>query len=82
MSGLDPEYFESPSSYQPERWLKIANQSDKKIHPFASLPFGHGPRTCPGRSIAMTEMTILLSTVSSTKMSKIFPNYSFEPQGF
>ncbi|XP_054289462.1 probable cytochrome P450 49a1 [Macrosteles quadrilineatus] len=63
VSGLDPEYFESPSSYQPERWLKIANQSDKKIHPFASLPFGHGPRTCPGRSIAMTEMTILLSTV-------------------
>ena len=58
----DEKYFQNAESYLPERW--IDKDQRKLIHPFASLPFGHGARACPGKRLAYQEMLILLSTVS------------------
>jgi len=58
--AVDPKYVDDPEVYRPERWMKdIA--SNTKIHPFAYLPFGHGPRMCIGRRFAELEMQVLVS---------------------
>lgn len=48
ISGLhyDPKYFPNPQKFDPERFSD-ANKS--KIHPYAYLPFGVGPRICIGK---------------------------------
>ncbi|KAJ3360865.1 hypothetical protein GGF31_002612 [Allomyces arbusculus] len=51
----DPKYFANPESFNPDRW------DAKDIHPFASLPFGFGPRMCVGRRIAEMEMAVFLA---------------------
>ncbi|KAJ3352781.1 hypothetical protein GGF32_003558 [Allomyces javanicus] len=51
----DPKYFADPETFNPDRW------NIKDIHPFASLPFGFGPRMCVGRRIAEMEMTVFLA---------------------
>uniref|UniRef100_A0A1B6MLQ6 Cytochrome P450 n=1 Tax=Graphocephala atropunctata TaxID=36148 RepID=A0A1B6MLQ6_9HEMI len=59
----NPEYFKSPLDYVPERWLRNSEQSYMKVHTFASLPFGHGPRICPGKNLAMSEMAVLIAAI-------------------
>jgi len=40
---MNPEYFEDPKSFKPERWL------EKKNFPaYAFTPFAAGPRNCLG----------------------------------
>lgn len=58
------EYFENPLEYRPQRWLRYCTES---YHPFASLPFGHGPRMCPGKRLAEQELIFLLKQVHSVK---------------
>jgi len=50
------KYFKNPSDFNPRRW----EDSSEKIHPFASLPFGHGIRTCLGQRIANQEIYVTL----------------------
>lgn len=50
-------YFSNPEQYIPERW-----QTDE-IHKFAFLPFGHGKRTCIGKTLAQMEMICLIAEI-------------------
>ena len=45
---VDPKNFANPLQFTPERWLRGCPQHHQ-AHPFAALPFGHGPRMCVGR---------------------------------
>lgn len=56
LAGISEELFKFPLEFRPERWL---NEDLGKIHPFATLPFGVGPRMCIGRRIAEAEMYLL-----------------------
>ena len=56
-----PENFEDPDSFIPERWIiNRQDRSKKRPNPFLSLPFGFGPRSCPGRRIADMNTYVLL----------------------
>eukprot|EP00088_Acartia_fossae_P028188 TRINITY_DN28986_c0_g1_i6.p1 TRINITY_DN28986_c0_g1~~TRINITY_DN28986_c0_g1_i6.p1 ORF type:complete len:535 (-),score=114.95 TRINITY_DN28986_c0_g1_i6:246-1823(-) len=52
------EYFTEPDKFLPERWLRGCPQS-KKHHPYAYIPFAHGPRMCIGRRFAELEVHVL-----------------------
>ena len=57
-AAFDRANFFDPLAFRPERWL------DDSIRPHnvsAYMPFGSGPRMCPGRSLALLEMKTLLS---------------------
>lgn len=63
VTSSNPQYFEEPHEYRPERWLR---QNKGIVYPFASLPFGFGARMCPGLRLAENEITILLTEILKT----------------
>jgi cytochrome P450/nitrite reductase/ring-hydroxylating ferredoxin subunit len=58
---LEAGRFHHPGAFLPERWLDAAPAGAHE--PAAHMPFGSGPRICPGRSLALLEMKLLLSTL-------------------
>jgi len=62
LPALDPAHFTKPEEFRPERWLDDRPASDAHV-PGASMPFGSGPRICPGRSLALLEMRVVLATL-------------------
>lgn len=59
ITGNMKEHVTESHKFYPERWLK----KEYYIHPYASLPYGHGARMCLGRRFADLEMQILLAKV-------------------
>ncbi|EDL96333.1 cytochrome P450, subfamily 24 [Rattus norvegicus] len=54
--GSSEDNFEDSHKFRPERWL----QKEKKINPFAHLPFGIGKRMCIGRRLAELQLHLAL----------------------
>jgi cytochrome P450 len=54
--------FHDPLAFAPERWLEGA-ANGQAHEPSASVPFGSGPRICPGRALALLEMRVVLATL-------------------
>jgi cytochrome P450 len=60
---LRDEYFENASRFEPERWLHAEPGREAGAAARVSMPFGAGPRVCPGRQLAMLEMKMALATL-------------------
>ena len=58
--ALDAQNFGDPLAFRPERWLD-ANATGGAQDPSANIPFGSGPRICPGRTLALLEMKVVLA---------------------
>lgn len=58
-----PQYVKDPLTFRPERWMR-GNKFYENIHPFLSLPFGFGPRSCIARRLA--EQTICIAALRVT----------------
>jgi cytochrome P450 len=62
--SVSDTFVPQAAQFMPERWLseggpgKVANAA-KRI----SMPFGAGPRVCPGRYLAMLEMKMAMATL-------------------
>jgi cytochrome P450 family 135 len=54
---LDPDVFEDPHAFRPERFL------DRPLAPYTLIPFGGGSRRCIGASFAVMEIKTVLRTV-------------------
>jgi cytochrome P450 len=61
--SLREAYFERAAAFSPERWLDPASGPDATSASRVSMPFGAGPRVCPGRHLAMLEMKMALATL-------------------
>ncbi|XP_073951399.1 cytochrome P450 302a1, mitochondrial [Choristoneura fumiferana] len=54
-----PQNVQDPLRFNPDRWARKSSEYGK-IHPFLSLPFGFGPRSCIARRLAEQNMCITL----------------------
>ncbi|KAK3019808.1 hypothetical protein RJ639_004801 [Escallonia herrerae] len=59
--GRDPESWENPEEYVPERFLD--SSIDFKGQDFQLIPFGAGRRGCPGVLIGITTVELVLSNL-------------------
>ncbi|NXA95274.1 CP27B protein, partial [Melanocharis versteri] len=72
-TSRDSRFFPAPDAFRPERWLRHRDTGDTPgdtpghpagpRHPFASLPFGLGPRSCVGRRLAELQLHMALAQV-------------------
>jgi len=53
------DQFPQPEVFRPERWLRGC-PAQHSAHPFAAIPFSHGPRMCIGRRFATLECYVLV----------------------
>ncbi|XP_023950154.1 cytochrome P450 302a1, mitochondrial [Bicyclus anynana] len=59
VSSRLPQFLKDPLRFKPERWIRDSEDYEN-IHPFLSLPFGFGPRSCIARRLAEQNMCITL----------------------
>ena len=69
--------FESPLTFDPDRWLP---ERAKSIHKYAYFPFGGGPRICIGNHFAMMEAVLVLATLIREYRFELLPGQTLELQ--
>ena len=58
--------FPRPQAFEPERWLEGAEPPLGAAAKRAAMPFGSGPRMCPGRYLALLEMKMAMAMLLSS----------------
>ncbi|KAF7835991.1 beta-amyrin 24-hydroxylase [Senna tora] len=61
--GRDPNYWDNPLEYWPERFLAKDENLDVRGQNYKFLPFGSGRRGCPGASFALLVVQITLASM-------------------
>jgi cytochrome P450 len=69
-AGLDEAHFPEPGSFRPDRWLQSGAADDTGTGRMFSakrtvMPFGAGPRVCPGRYLALAEIKMAIGMMLS-----------------
>ena len=54
-------YFADADRFNPDRWLSTTGSAHCPHDTRAYVPFGSGPRVCPGRSLAMLQIRTVLT---------------------
>ena len=69
---LQETHFGAAAQFRPERWLETATPSACPHNTKAFVPFGGGPRFCPGRQLAMVEIkTVMAMLCAAFKVIKM-----------
>ena len=64
--SVDERHFADPLAFKPERWLADAATPLTSAAKRSAMPFGSGPRMCPGRYLALLEMKLAMATLLSS----------------
>ncbi|KAF5935929.1 hypothetical protein HYC85_027058 [Camellia sinensis] len=65
----NPAYFPNPEKFDPRRF------EGNGPAPYTFVPFGGGPRMCPGKEYARLEILVFMhNLVTKFKWSKLIPN--------
>lgn len=67
-----PWLWENPEVYDPYRF---SPERSKDRHPYAFLPFIHGPRNCIGQRFASMEATVILAKIMQSYRLDLVPGY-------
>jgi len=65
--SVSAQHFPDPLAFDPARWLEgsapaLTPSSPKRV----AMPFGAGPRVCPGRYLAMLEIKMAMAMLLSS----------------
>jgi cytochrome P450 len=73
--NLDPEHYEEPQKFLPERWTR---DFERALPKGQYVPFAAGPRVCLGKQFAMNEMRTILAVL----MRNVVPSVpeAYEPR--
>jgi cytochrome P450 len=63
--GQEEMHFGGAQEFRPDRWLQSAGTGGCPHNPRAFVPFGAGPRFCPGRQLAMLEIKMVMAMLCS-----------------
>ncbi|KAH8297953.1 hypothetical protein KR018_002762 [Drosophila ironensis] len=69
----DPQYFESPTEFKPDRFLEVNGGAKKYRDQGVYFGFGDGPRICPGMRFALTQVKAALVEVVRNFDIKVNP---------
>lgn len=59
--SVSETYFSQPAQFLPERWLEEGEAAGLRADKRTTSPFGSGPRTCPGRYLALLEIKVAMA---------------------
>lgn len=69
-TNMNPKYFLNPETFDPSRYEEGNGNA-----PYTFVPFGGGPRMCPGKEYArLAILTFLHNVVKKYKWETLFPN--------
>ncbi len=59
--SLQDTHFADPAAFRPERWLSADAAASHTSPRRVAMPFGAGPRVCPGRYLALLEIKLAMA---------------------
>eukprot|EP00026_Physarum_polycephalum_P006771 Phypoly_transcript_06823.p1 GENE.Phypoly_transcript_06823~~Phypoly_transcript_06823.p1 ORF type:complete len:491 (+),score=50.07 Phypoly_transcript_06823:172-1644(+) len=78
----DPNYWEAPETFMPERFLKPANTtawSGPNIDNPTFIPFGNGKRQCIGKKFSLIESAVMLTVLLRKYKFNVCSDQKIEP---